>query len=291
MDSDKFPNVPWQLRNEVRHMPVELRNPKFRYGAAAGLVVRHYLGKAFASAPGSLLPREGGWKLSARVSEVGQNIFRLRCEPGFGEIRRRMREGGRDLQSVHRELASAMTLKHLGFTIYARRETQVKGEDFDFWAIKDDVRVNCEVTYLRGENFSPNNVLNALRKKRSQLPTGAPALIVCYWPADRWTEGRPEMLERDLRGIADQFFAGTQRINFVLFSREVLISRPGGGAIVFSSQICRHPHPREDAAVLDKAFSTPPANHDAIKRALASGTERPPPSGEFVHWVDHVLDG
>lgn len=270
-------------------MPLKFARSKFRYCAAAGVVVRHYLGNAFARPDALRLMHEAqGWRFSARINEIGSNLFQLRSEPGFREICRRLREAG-DVASAHCELASAMKLKQRGFDIHARRETQVKGQDFDFWAVRGSTRANCEVTFLRGETFTRQSVLNALKRKRGQVPTGTPAIIDCYWPAERWAENEPERLTGELADIAQEFFRGTGRINYILFSREQYVTKPGGGAIVISTQICWHENPREIAPDLDARMRVVPDPHDEIVDRIEGRSARTRGFGEYEDWVDQVL--
>jgi hypothetical protein len=69
-----------------------------------------------------------------------------------------------------------------GFDVRARPEAGVRGEDFDFQAVRDGETINVEVAAWTSSAFSIQTVENALHRKRKQLPDTNPAMIFCVLP-------------------------------------------------------------------------------------------------------------
>jgi hypothetical protein len=283
------------VAEQIRRLPVEFKQPGIRYFAASGFLISEFVGDEILtrrehpfmrkrqSAPG-----EGEWEYPARLVQLAEFLFELRSDPGFAEICLRLRE--MDLVSAYFELAAAAKFKLHDFVIHARRPRKKKGEDFDFSATRGECVVNAEVAALRPPKFSRENVVNALGHKRGQLPPTAPAVIDCFWPVEDWA-GQVDDIEEELASIAEAFFRGSRRINYLFFSREEFLPCPGGGVVLVSSQVYRHPDPRHRSDEFDEAMARGPRNVDAIRARLAeSSTVSAGGFSDYYRWVDAILN-
>lgn len=177
---------------------------------------------------------------TARQISIGDMLYSLSSEPGFPELARRW--SNRDIFPVYWETWAASAFCRAGYKINAKAEVRKKTEDFDFSANRNDIIVNVEVTALQSKIFSENNVFNALRKKRSQLPQSFPAVIFCILPKD-WDFS--EKAARDLMDISTAFFKGTKRINSIVFGYERYypdrkLGMIAQSAIAFENPTARH---------------------------------------------------
>jgi hypothetical protein len=66
--------------------------------------------------------------------------------------------GNRDLRSTYFEAYAARMFFERGYEIRARPEAGVRGEDFDFQAVRGEETVNVEVTALTPSEFSLQTV-------------------------------------------------------------------------------------------------------------------------------------
>jgi hypothetical protein len=301
-----FANVPDWLTEKVRGLRSEI-DPSDRgrlYYAVAGWTIAYYLRKDiqardvddFFEPPGEA-PANGNdilWHHHVnRAIEVAETLFLLRSSPGFEEQRKRM--STRPLRSTYFELLAAKQFLRAGFQISARPEVRRLGADFDFTATAgDDVLVNVEVTALTAKQPSNATVLNALREKRKQLPTDAPAVVYCVFP-ENWSHCAPPSWDDFLEKIVSQFFRDTQRVNVVVFwmERRWLVAGGKGAARAvirkpYVNDKARHPleaslffsGPRSEP--FDEALAT--ADDDKLK-ALESAFY----NSEFFRWVDYLV--
>ncbi len=204
---------------------------------AALAVVAYYIGPELA---GELF-RVGD---NVPIAHTGVTLFEMRNAKGFGEFCNRMRK--RPGVSAFFELYSARVFLEAGFQIecWPEREHRVKGEDFDFSARLGEIIVNVEVTSLDREVYALKPVVNTLKKKKNQLPSGAPAVIFCKFPAS-WFDRADFQPNIDLFFAACRFFGGTERINAVVFLCDVVRDTPDGGAFFSSAYwVFTHPLPR-----------------------------------------------
>jgi hypothetical protein len=230
-----FENVPERLVRAVKALPASLREPSIRYAAPAGLVIAEYL-RLVASSPNADSffdhnPRPDGslsYEFIVRTTMIGSTLFLLRSQPAFPEFCRRFQ--GRDFRSTFFELAAARMFLRGDFQLRAQPETGIKREDFDFSAVGKDDTINVEVTALTAPAFSMRTVRNALGAKRQQLPDNAPAIIFCVHP-ESWFSIGPDVVSSGLRSAADQFFAGTKRVNAIAFMGEQHWDSTGDGSL------------------------------------------------------------
>lgn len=283
-------NTPQSVANVIRRLPPEFRNPDLRYFAASGFLIKHYINEEIIKKRDHPFMRHKSgkpqWEYPARMTQLASFLFDLRSDPGFEEICRRLRS--LDLVSAHYELTGALLLKAHDFVIDAKPETGVRGEDFDFTAIKGECVVNGEVTALRPAKFTHKNVLNALGHKRKQLPSTAPSIIICFYPFEAWAD-QVDDIHEELSCIADEFLRSSRRVNYLLFSREDFISKPNGGALICSSRKHRNLNPRHASAVLDEAMSKPPVNHETINALLAEDRAFTVGLTGYYRWIDELL--
>jgi hypothetical protein len=236
-----FENIPDRLTDTVRGLSkiVDVENRELvRYGAAMA-VVAEYLGKIATRKwlggffqPGLIIPEDVGHTL--RLIHVGETLFSLRSTSGFAHLCRRL--GRKRLRSAFFEMWAAKMLFKAGFEIHARRELTIRKEDFDFWCVRDQERINIEVTTLTRESFSANNIMNALTKKRKQVPDTDPAILFCAIP-ESWLRAGGVDWDFALSYLANKFLAQpkSERINHVVFVAEEHVVRAdwaGGGLMI-----------------------------------------------------------
>ena len=199
----------------------------------------------------------------------------------------------RPLRSAYVELLAAKQFLKAGFQISARPEVGRRGEDFDFTATTGDVIVNVEVTALTAKQPSNATVLNALRDKRRQLPTDAPAVVYCVFP-ENWLRSAINNWDRFLDEIVSQFFRDTQRVNVVVFWMEQQIVLDGGRCAALT--VIRKPYVNENArhpmnaSFFFRGQRSEPL-HDALATADADGLralEEASYNSEFFRWVDYL---
>jgi hypothetical protein len=160
-------------------------------------------------------------ELAARIYRIASTILSLRNEPGFAEFCRRFAK--QNLRSVFFEAHAAGIFKRHGFSISARESTGTRGEDFDFAISAPGVLANVEATSITVPRFSAKTIENTLTHKRKQLPPTAPAVIVCFvphaWRLSVWD------LQWELGEMARRFLRGTQRINRLIFTEDVVLKK------------------------------------------------------------------
>jgi hypothetical protein len=286
-----FPNVPERLAEAVRtQIPADF-DDHTRDALAAGLVVVEYLRQmplgpeADPFFDAQLNPAGGvGYEFSVRVQMIGETLFLLRNCTGFSEFCRRFRN--RDFRSTYFELCAARMMHHESFDLLARPEIGIKGEDFDFRAVRASEQVNVEVTALTAPEFAARTVANALETKRKQLPTDAPSVIFCVYP-ERWNAVSD--LEPQLSQIADDLFGRSKRINIVVFMTEFHFTEDGStaGTMFTTFRVERHAAPRFEIQS-PMLFTTKPRFLDIVSEA-GLRTDAPPfRDSEFYRWLDSL---
>jgi hypothetical protein len=150
----------------------------------------------------------------AFIFQLANTLFEMRRSKSIKELCRRM--SSRDLRSASYEAYAASIFHELGFAITARPEVQIRGADFDFFAEIEGRPINVEVTVLNSLNFLEKSIINALQKKRKQLPADSPAVICCALPYE-WVSNK---IYDNLMDISMDFFASTKRINAIIFMIE-----------------------------------------------------------------------
>ena len=152
----------------------------------------------------------------ARILLIGESLFLLRQCRGFNEICRRLKS--QTLRAAYFEMIAAKQFFRAGFDIQAKPESGIRGEDFDFTALRRAVKINVEVTALDDRKFSAVTVLNALNQKRKQLPRTHPTVIFCVLP-ERW---RSEGINLNIWAAttAKTFLRQTRRVNAIVFAME-----------------------------------------------------------------------
>jgi hypothetical protein len=294
-----FDNVPAWLTEKIRGLPaLQLPDRESVYLHAAGWVIARYLGKDVSS------PNEDAffdyredttgalWHGHVnRVISVGESLFVLRSSPGFPEFCRRLRQ--RNLRSAYFEMLAAKQSFKAGFAVHARFETGVKGEDFDFRAVRSGESVNVEVTALTAKTYSVNTVLNALGQKRKQIPATAAAVLYCVLP-EEWLTGRLDW-DFSLFHIANQFLAGTRRVNVIVFWLEEHMNMGAGkpgGALGLTRKAYGNAEPRiplKDSSFLFAGEISRVDFHRAV--TTGKGLERllkDSYNSDFFKWVDHM---
>ena len=154
-------------------------------------------------------------------------------------------------------------------------ETYVKGQDFDFYVVKDGDRLNVEVTALEAKKFSAKTIPNSLNQKRKQLPDTAPAIVFVGIP-NEWTN---ELHDWDayLSKVTSDFFRGSQRVNTVIFLAEQIFPIPGIGIVLLMAQKS-YIHPRPRMRTNDMGFLPPQTSELRLAR-----------DSEFFRWIDYIV--
>jgi hypothetical protein len=229
-----------------------------------------------------------GFDAAIRLRILAEMLFALRLSPGFEVLCRRLTTR-REMRSTFFELMSAQFLLDGGFTIHARAETGIKGNDFDFYGVRSGKTVNVEVTTLTANNFSVNTALNALKAKRTQLPPDAPAIIFCIVP-DAWLYP-PSFTKPRFEYVGARFLAGTHRINAVIFWGAMPTqwkNLPSHGSLVFAHLASFNKAPRfpiEDDTFL-RGRKVTPEMREGFKGVDAASALQTFRDTEFYRWVD-----
>jgi hypothetical protein len=301
--------VPDWLADKVRGLgdKIEPFDRGTLYFAAAGWTIAWYLRKdiqardvdEFFDPPGKA-PANGNDPLwhdhVNRAILVAETLFLLRSSAGFEEQRKRLSE--RPLRSAFFEMLAAKQFLKAGFQISAQPEVNRLGDDFDFTATAGDILVNVEVTALTAKEPSEATVLNALRQKRRQLPTDAPAVVYCVLP-ENWSRSAINW-DDNLHKIVRQFFRDTKRVNVVVFWMEqhTIVAGARGAALA----VIRKPYVNDNARhPLNVSFFFSGQRSETFREALATADglralEEASYNSEFFRWVDYLnpresLDG
>jgi hypothetical protein len=233
-----FENIPDRLTESVKGLGEIINvNTDIRYIAAAGAVSAEYISKnffgpnpdKFLNAQWTNADGNQGYEYSTRILLIGETLFVLRSCPGFSEFCARLKE--RELRATFYELYGAKYFFRWGFEIHGRPLTYVKGQDFDFSAVRGEEEINVEVTAPTVKEFSAKTLANALHHKRTQVPKTKPATIVCVLPESWATK---ENWNIHAPNIVRKFLTGTRRVNAVILLMEHHLGefKTGGGAFV-----------------------------------------------------------
>jgi hypothetical protein len=291
-----FVGVPEKLEQYVRSIKVSPSNFDIQYPQAGLLVALHYIQinlkdkatRAFLKFETDDDVQVGtNYRIDCRMVLLGEILFNLRNVVGFSEICRRFK---RDIRVGTFEAMAAGQFHRAGYEIFAQPETGKKGDDFDFQAAKGDEVVNVEVTALTAPEYSEKTILDALNKKRKQLPKGKPAVIFCIIP-DAWYYP-VELIRPRFDSIRRRFFGATERISGLVIMGEdpTPWSGPGWGVVPilvspFANARARHPF---DPSMLGKKMT--PELREAFKtgknrQVLREQTRQ----SEFYSWVDSLI--
>lgn len=291
-----FTNVPEKLERFVRAIPSRFptevgTDAKYLY-AAMYAAVEYINLKPTLSVNQEFLGYDPGPtstpKAKNMVMMLGSSLFMLRSTKAFPEICRRLQI---DIRSAFYEMLAARSFFEAGFDIDMRREIGTKGEDFDFFGIRDGERINGEATALAAKQFSTNTMLNALNRKRRQLPKTHPNIVYCLVP-QAWG-GRPTKAELD--HVVAEFFRGTGRVNAIVFQFEMSAAWPSGaGSLAFG--VLRYVNNKARWPIRDLAvFDVPGTEFTPRMRAALAGTGPIAPlkslrdRNEFFQWVDALV--
>lgn len=308
----RFRNVPERLEGAVRDFGPQQESAEMRYLVAAVSTIAEYLGRNLSGTPenrpkGEFLAYNTddnptiNFRHPVRLIMIAEALFMLRSCHGFSEICRRMKN--RDLRSSYYEALAALRFISAGYEVFAKPETMVRGDDFDFsvrrkrrffWPLLGP-KINVEVTALTADAFSQRTIGNALDQKRKQLPSDAPAVIFCVVP-ERWVAVERIDLEAELSQAADAFFKRSRRINLLVFVWERHMDIPGAaGATGFQVTIEKefaHPKPRHYMPTIPFTKGDPDG---AMRMADAAAKGDPhwakhgaKPDSEFYRWVDYI---
>lgn len=285
-----FDDIPEELNSWVLNSPEEFREDPYVFGhLAIQAVIAFYLGKLldreapFLNYP-QTEPDRIPWQQSIRLTQIAQALFVLRREPGFREICRRL-STREDLRSAAFAAFAAQLFSERGFAVLARPETGRLGRDFDFASVVDGIEINVEATALTKRSFSAATIKSALSKKRSQLPSDKPAVIVCFVPGT-WRQEIGE-LDGTLTPIASTFLRRTRRINHLIFCEDLMFPFAAGGSASFHIIGFRNPEVRFPSRRLDELMMAHRLNdkqvEDVVSEEAPAGFSG---SNELFDWID-----
>ena len=259
-------SVPPELDAEIKEFlsrPIE-RLEERSYGAAFR-ILRHYLGAPWVERKvlirGDFDPfllnepdeeSESRYTHQRRVITLADAIFGLRTSAGHDLMVRRLRE--RDVRPCYFEATTAAQFIDDGFSVAITNEVGVRGEDFDFSAMRGSQNIAVEVTAKEEGQLTVQTIRNTLNGKRAQLPKDRPGILVIVIP-DEWTQNAT-VSEPVLTNATGQFLArDTRRINVVAYvwSRTILL--PEGRIIADAIRPYFNSNPRHPIA--DMGFLTP----------------------------------
>ncbi|MCM2399869.1 hypothetical protein NBH20_01775 [Rhizobium sp. S153] len=143
---------------------------------------------------------------------LARSVFYWAGHPSFENLMQRLARV--DFEAAFNEVNAAHYFRLHGWDILARPVTGIKGEDFDFIAIRNEIAMNVEVTALEKTQVDKETLFRKLQKKRRQLPKIGPNAIYCLIP-EEWAV--PDV-DDILADVANRFFLVTERVSCVLFA-------------------------------------------------------------------------
>jgi hypothetical protein len=190
------------------------------------------------------------------------------------------------------ELLAARMFLRGGFELYARPETLVKQQDFDFKAVRSSDTINVEVTALTAPAFAENTVRNALNAKRKQLPDDLPAIIFCAYP-ESWFAVGTELVHDGLIDVTKRFFS-SKRVNAVVFMGEQHWNASGDGTLgaLFVTHLpIENPAPRHPISSMNFVLNvSPDSPRSIVQRNNLLGELPHLQKSDFFRWVDSLFN-
>jgi hypothetical protein len=304
--SGQFHDVPAFLTIVIRDSFYPYANDReILYVRAAIAVIAYYVDRHF------LVDRQDAYLQSEIIRDtnvvnhktplrrllIGRNLFDLRRMNGFSEFCRRLSH--RDVRSTLYEILAARLCASGGYTIIARPETYVKGQDYDFSAIRDGEQINIEVTTLAEKEFFPKTITNSLNHKRKQVPPTSPAIIFISLPM-QWMSIKMEW-DFYLMQTCFGFFCQSKRINAVVFFGERYFESdsPGKGGFLITKRTYTNQNARIKMKNMDFLFRREcvapiieQLGAGKIGTITSDQMERVADhlmTGDFYRWVDYLV--
>jgi hypothetical protein len=301
--AEQFTNIPEDL---TRYTLYRLRESdaarKHPHLAAADALIRYYVDiNVFEPSRAKQLKQESidelvKFNFPIRVLKIASTLFDLRMHPAFAEFCRRLKERP-DLRSAYFEMYATDQFRRAGFIIDAKREVGKKGLDFDFSATRAPLAINVEVRALEEKVFSEGTIPDRLNYKRGQLPPNSPGIIYMALP-ERWD--KVVHWDRYLGEITRRFFAGTGRINAVVFAMERHLEDKrthAKGAYALITKAYENTAARirtDDLSFLSQSRRAPLHLKWALEGVVKLEAEKVDAQSmrdeeEFFRWVDHLI--
>jgi hypothetical protein len=237
----------------MRHLPI-VNDEISRAYLAATIIIRYFLGIEFSERYIKPSATPDAFMLNGfddrqvirfihqdRVINLANVLFNLNAEPGFDLLIVRF-TSNRDLRSVFLEAMFASEFKKDGFTSEILPSSGIKGNDFDFRASKKETIINVEVTGATNDRFAPSNIKNILTKKRKQLPSDRPAILVCALPYT-WLLNYPG-LYFGLMHETFNFYRVSKGLNAVVYAVQKLERLEGAAIFIEGTMTFWHTNPR-----------------------------------------------
>ena len=262
-------HVPGPLAKQIFDAAVEYSGNVLRTNMKmAYCIIGHYLGRVWYEQKAILRNDPDPFMLNEknqdsinrytyqhRIITLADALFALRGAENFDALCERFKTRLSQVRSCFTEASVAKIFSDAGFEISIVVESGVKGQDFDFAACWSDQVINVEVTAKVGGELSVETVLNSLRQKRKQLPSGGAAIIYVVIP-EAWT--RDGKAEKTFGEAVARFFGSTGRVNAVVITWEATFDLNGAHIVVLAYRPYENTDAREpidDSSFLHEAHA------------------------------------
>ncbi len=219
-------NLERSIRRSIERNGIEGQALQAAY--AAFRLAQHFLGPERAAQYWNLIGAEESQEAVVglhRLQELGRFIFFALGQPDPRDWLDRLRRD--DIDKNIQEVNAASYFVRNGYRVIPGRSTGTKTMDFDFSVHGRDTAFNVEVSEPNGTYFTPQNLLNNLKLKRTQLPRGEPNVIFCVL-SHRWHVTVSDWFDQALR-VVEGFLRNTQRISCVMLSLETYLGTNNSG--------------------------------------------------------------
>lgn len=180
-----------------------------------------------------------------RVIRMADALFSLRNCVGFDALLQRFQD--RDARSLFFEATTASSYTKEGYRVTIKRESGVRGKDFDLEVERGSIRSEVEITCKENSvGVSERTISNTLHAKRSQFSGGVPAILYIYLP-ELW--GVSSESEAAISNATEKFFRRSRRICEVIFCWDVWVE--DGAGRIFMSCFRRMRNPKMRNALPD----------------------------------------
>lgn len=277
-----FEDVPETLTRWVRGIPESLSEPA-RDIMAAGFLIAYYLRPElldekedrFLSAA-EAVPE---WHAGSRLVSVAEALFVLRDHSGFAQWCDQSRKKG--LRSIFFEASGARRFAQAGFEIASLEGPRGGAGNWGFNARRGGDRINVLVLGLEAQRFSAAAIRRSLSQAAEILPDNAPSFLCCYYPP-RWVLDCWD-LDFSLGQAAEEFLAGSGKINQLGFYREAFAELEEGKAHFICGFVERNPSPARPSAAIDRVTGRP--NGGKMPGSGPASGQGTPKFREWVNWA------
>ena len=181
-----------------------------------------------------------------RIITLGDMLYALKECKGYEAFISSLKK--RDMSSTFFELWVANTLNQNNFTTEFIKAKGQKGEDYDLFAVKNDIAISVEAKSRRSGSILGEKALrNTLETARKQLPSLGPGIIFISIPTE-WT--MDENAEYMIRNNIDAFYRTSARVNYIVLVWHRWIELETGKAILSIVREYENPNPRTPVSLV-----------------------------------------